>query len=130
MFRTLSVSAVKGTVTRKVHARKEYSRVYSQMLSARDEAVDATLYDSDSDLIHKRDAACCAVFILVDSYIPLMLGTSWAKEHLPFELHLAQIWLRKAHTAIASPKIRDALIHACASIIHKCEHYGIAPETI
>jgi hypothetical protein len=130
MFRTLSVSAVKAATSRKVIARRDIIRTYARLCSERDDAIDAALYDSSKVTIDTRDAACCAVFSFLVRAIPTMAGTDWARSNLPYELYLAQLWLRKADDAISNPVIRKDVKMACLAISRLCSDYDIRPEDI
>ena len=131
MLRTLSVSAVKSSATRRILANRAAINRYESLCIAREDATENTLYDASPAAIRARDSACADVMAFVAAAIPRLVRTEWGRVHLPYELTIAQMWMRR-YEVITDPDTRSAMRSSCETICRLCAEYDIKssdPET-
>ena len=131
MLRTLSVSVVKSSVTRRILTDRAAVHRYEHLCIAREEAIDNTVFDASPAAIRARDSACAAVMAFVAAMIPRLVHTEWGRVHLPYELANAHMWARH-YEVINDPDTRRIMRSSCENVSRLCAEYDIKssdPET-
>lgn len=124
MLRTLSVSVVKSSATRRLLTNRAAVHRYEHLCTAREDATDNTICDASPAAIRARDSAWADVMAFVAAMIPRLVHTEWGRVHLPYELTNAQMWMRH-YEMITDPDTRRVIRSSCETICRLCAEYDI-----